>query len=156
MTLLEDLIGAASRAMAGRHGVGDISSVNERTRGGRRAAGLLASMAAALLLVGSGCGVLDLDLKPTPVPTRSADQITPPVVVTVGGVSADATPTPGTAPTIPDSTPLPLIALPTRDPAAAAAAPSPAVSRNVSAAARAAQPPPAAAPVGRSSPTPSP
>lgn len=132
------------------------TSQNDWRRAGRRTRGLSLLTAVALLLIGSGCGVLDLTPKTlSPTPTRSAEQITPPVVVTVGGgPPAESTPTPGTAPTIPDSTPLPRIEVPT--PAAAAAAPSasPTARTSVSAAARAAQPPPIAVPVAaRSSPT---
>jgi hypothetical protein len=130
---------------------------NDWERARRRARGLSALVAAALLLLGSGCTMLDLTPKlPTPPPTRSPEQITPPVVVTVGGGSpAESTPTPGTAPTIPDSTPLPRLEIPTRD-AAAQSSPAPTATARttVSAAARASQPPPIAVPVARSSPTP--
>ena len=72
---------------------------------------------------------------------HSVDPNVPFVVVTVGGVPA-ATPTLAVAETIPDSTPLPRIDPPTRDPAAPTrSVASPSASRGASAAARAARPP---------------
>jgi hypothetical protein len=136
----DDLSEAAINSMARWQGSG-ITSQNDRARAGRRTRGSLIVAAAVLLMLGSACGMLDVTSKATPVPTRSADQMTPPVVVTVGGSSVDATPTPGTAPTIPDSTPRPRIELPTRDPSAPPP-PAPSPRSGASAAARAAQPPP--------------
>ena len=129
---------------------------NDWGRAGRRARGAATLAAVALLLVGSGCGVLDVTPKTLPpTPTRAADQITPPVIVTVGGgPPAESTPTPGTAPTIPDATPLPRLEVPTPVTAQSAPAASPTARSSVSAAARASQLPPIAVPVvARSSPT---
>jgi hypothetical protein len=71
---------------------------------------------------------------------HSVDPNVPFVVVTVGGSPA-ATPTMAVAETIPDSTPLPRIDPPTRDPAAARPASSPGANGGPPAAARAARPP---------------
>lgn len=89
---------------------------------------------------------------------HTIDPSTPFVVVTVGGVLA-STPTPqGVAPTIPDSTPLPKIVLPTPDPAATprpAASPSiNGVNRGGSAAQQAARPPDALIPTPPAPPVP--
>jgi hypothetical protein len=108
----------------------------------------------AVLLGTTACGVLDASHSTTPTP-GPVELSGPAIVVTVGGLTW-LTPTPGVAPTIPDSTPLPRIELPTRDPAAPAASPPASAGRPAAAAAaRAAQPPPIAAPVAaRSSPAP--
>jgi hypothetical protein len=92
------------------------------------------------------------------VPVHTVDPNAPFVVVTVGGVPA-VTPTPqGVAPTIPDSTPLPRIDPPTRDPAATprpAASPSiNGTNRGGSAAQQAARPPDAAIPTTLPAPVP--
>jgi len=133
----------------------DNTSENERRAAGHRARLGLALVLAWSLILSTGCAILEAPPRPTPTPTRSPDQIGPPVVVTVGGF-AEPTATPGVAPTIPDATPRPRFDLPTRDAEAPAApASSPAARSSVSAAARAAQPPPnAVPPAPRSSPAP--
>ena len=89
---------------------------------------------------------------------HTVDPNAPIVVVTMGGIPV-ATPTPiGVAPTIPDSTPLPRIDPPTRDPAATprpAASPSiNGINRGGSAAQQAARPPDASIPTALPSPVP--
>src|SRR4051812_6948737 len=113
----------------------------------------LLGMVAAALVVSTGCATLGLGNLPTPTPPPTPDLSGPALVVTVGG-ALSLTATTGVAATMADSTPLPRIDLPPRDPAAAS--PSAPTSRPaVSAAARAAQPPAIAAPVApRSSPSP--
>jgi hypothetical protein len=74
------------------------------------------TLSAAALLISAGCGVLDMGTIPTTgEPKRSGDGGAPYLVVTVGG-SAAVNPTPSVAETIPESTPLPRIQLPTPDP----------------------------------------
>jgi hypothetical protein len=89
-----------------------------------------------VLFLSTGCAMLGLDGDSTSTGVHSVDPNLPFVVVTVGGSPA-ATPTPGVATTIPESTPLPRIELPTRDPAATPrAAASPSLSRSAPAAGR--------------------
>jgi hypothetical protein len=109
-------------------------------------------MGAALLLV-SGCGLLGETAAGSTAAPRPVDPDAPRVVVTLGGV-IPPTATQGVAPTIPDSTPLPRIDPPTRDPAAP---PPPVASPSLSygpssAAARNARPPGPAVPVGSPAP----
>lgn len=115
----------------------------------------LLGTALGILLLASGCGLLSSSPLMGATPTLPAEP-GPAIVVTVGGVPA-FTPTPAVAATIPDSTPLPRIDLPTPDPASVTASPAASAGRSgVSAAARAAQPPPMSVPVApRSSPSPS-
>jgi hypothetical protein len=118
-------------------------------------------LAGAALLVSTGCAMLDPVLSGLSVGgarVHTADPNAPIVVVTMGGVPV-STPTPiGAAATIPDSTPLPKIVLPTRDPAVTprpAASPSlNGVNRGGSAAQQAARPPDASIPTSQPSPVP--
>jgi hypothetical protein len=87
-----------------------------------------AGLLAALLLVTTGCGMLDTVTSAVSPATHTVDPSQPFVVVTVGGVPA-ATATNGVVETIPESTPLPRIALPTRDPASVPPVASPSLSR---------------------------
>jgi hypothetical protein len=110
-------------------------------------------LAGVLLLVGTGCSVLTPLVAGAGGQVHSVDPAAPFVVVTVGGV-AQATATPvGVAPTIPDSTPLPKVDLPTPD-AAATPRPvaSPSLNRGASAAAQSARPPDAGIPTISASP----
>jgi hypothetical protein len=134
-----------------------------------RATGALSTLrisliAGATLLLCSGCAALDpvlsglSGLTGSGARVHTVDPNTPFVVVTVGGVPA-STPTPqGVAATIPDSTPLPRIDPPTRDPAATprpAASPSiNGVNRGGSAAQQAARPPDALIPTPPGAPVP--
>ncbi|MFN8634821.1 MAG: hypothetical protein U0893_13270 [Chloroflexota bacterium] len=73
--------------------------------------------AVLLLLVSTGCAMLNPSGSSSSEQTYSVDPSQPFVVVTVGG-SPVATPTSGgVAETVPESTPLPRIVLPTPDPA---------------------------------------
>ena len=118
-------------------------------------------LAGATLLLSTGCAMLDpvlSGLSITGARVHTADPNAPIVVVTMGGVPV-ATPTPlGAASTIPDSTPLPRIVLPTPNPAATprpAASPSlNGVNRGGSTAQQAARPPDAGIPTQVSSPVP--
>lgn len=97
----------------------------------------LTVLMAALLALSSACSFLDST--GTKDVTHSVDPEMPPVVVTIGGLPV-STPPAGVAATIPDSTPLPRIDLPTAAPSAQKPPPSPGAS-GPSAAARAARPP---------------
>jgi hypothetical protein len=119
-------------------------------------------LAGAALLLSTGCAMLDPVLSGLSVGgarVHTVDPNAPIVVVTMGGVPV-ATPTAiGVAETIPDSTPLPKIVLPTRDAAATPrAAASPSLngvnSRGGSAAQQAARPPDASVPTSQPSPVP--
>jgi hypothetical protein len=91
--------------------------------------------------------MLDPLLSVAQAPVHTADPSAPRLVVTMGGVPV-ATPTAvGVAPTIPDSTPLPRIELPTREPPTPRPAASPSLNRGGgSAAQQAARPPDASIP----------
>jgi hypothetical protein len=110
-------------------------------------------LAAVLLLASTGCSMLNVGGAGSGGQTYSVDPSQPFVVVTVGGSPA-ATPTSSVAETIPESTPLPRIALPTPDPAnppTPRPVASPSLSRGGQASAQAARaqsnPAPAASPV---------
>ncbi|MGE3267968.1 MAG: hypothetical protein AB7P40_04425 [Chloroflexota bacterium] len=108
------------------------------------------SMTAGLaLLVTTGCALLDSATGSQSTPSKSGDGSGAYLVVTVGGSPA-VTATLTVAETIPDSTPLPRIVLPTRDPSTPARpVASPSISRGGStAAARASRPVDSAVPVG--------
>jgi hypothetical protein len=93
-------------------------------------------LAGVALLLNTGCSLLGPVVgDSTGSSVHSVDPSVPFVVVTVGGLPA-ATPTLAVAETIPDSTPLPRLDLPTRDPAAT---PRPAASPSLSRSAPAAQ-----------------
>jgi hypothetical protein len=114
--------------------------------------GRLTLAAVVVLLLTTGCALLDVSKPSTEPPVHTVDPDGPFLVVTVGGSPA-ATATPGVAETIPESTPLPRIDPPTRDPAATARpVASPSLNRAASAAAQAARPPSVAPPAA--SPTP--
>lgn len=115
---------------------------------------MLGAIIAALALSASGCALLGDTAVSAPAVMRPVDPDAPRVVVTLGG-SVPPTATQGVAPTIPDSTPLPRIDPPTRDPAAP---PPPVASPSLSygagsAAARNARPPGPAIPVASPNPT---
>jgi len=110
-------------------------------------AGWLSAVAGAVLLLVSGCALLgDPAVADRPV-DRPVDPDAPRLIVTLGG-AVPPTATQGVAPTIPDSTPLPRIDPPTRDPSAPAPpVASPSLSfGSSSAAARNARPPAPAVP----------
>ena len=97
----------------------------------------LSLLAGSALLLGTGCSALGLSGDSSEPAIHTVDPNVPFVVVTVGG-SPGATAPLSVAETIPDSTPLPRIALPTpapnansRTPAAAARAAPPAPSPRV-------------------------
>ena len=101
----------------------------------------MSALAAASLLLSSGCAMLGLTPSDQSGTVHSVDPNVPFVVVTVGGSPA-ATATLTVAETIPDSTPLPRIDPPTRDPAAPTRpVASPSANRAPPAAAQAARPP---------------
>ena len=109
----------------------------------------MGATAGLALLATTGCAILDTSTTSSSSTPRSGEVGGPYLVVTVGG-SPVATATLTVAETIPDSTPLPRIDSPTRDPAATARpVSSPSLSRGgASAAARAARPPDSVAPIG--------
>lgn len=112
----------------------------------------LTSAVAATLLLGTGCSLLDPLETATSEAVHTVDPNVPFVVVTVGGSPVPTT-TPGVAETIPDSTPLPRIELPGRDPAATARpVASPSLNRAATSASQRARP--AAAPPPSGSPAP--
>ena len=107
-------------AMAGSVGAMNCAPTGSSAVGARliAPAGVRFSLlAAVLLLVSTGCGMLDTVTSGASATTHTVDPSQPFVVVTVGG-SPVATPTSSVVETIPESTSLPRIALPTRDPAA--------------------------------------
>jgi len=121
----------------------------------------MALLAGAALLVSTGCAMLDPVLSGLSVGgarVHTADPNAPIVVVTMGGVPVSTPTAIGAAETIPDSTPLPKIVLPTPNPAATprpAASPSiNGVNRGGSAAQQAARPPDASIPTAQASPVP--
>src|SRR3954468_22437789 len=117
-----------------------------------RAARLSVLVGAALLL-NTGCAVL-APLVPGAAPVHTVDPNAPFVVVTMGGVPA-ATPTAqGVAETIPDSTPLPRLQAPARDPATPRPVASPSLTRTGAAASQAVRPPDASIPTFTTSPAP--
>ena len=79
--------------------------------------GWLSALAGVALLLSTGCSALGLATASADTPVHSVDPNVPFVVVTVGGSPA-ATATAGVAETIPESTPLPRLDPPTRDPSA--------------------------------------
>jgi hypothetical protein len=94
-----------------------------------------------VLLLATGCSLVSPSASISGDAVYTVDPNTPFVVVTVGGSPA-AKATEGVAATIPDSTPLPRLDLPTPDPAAPTRpVASPSLSQGGSAASRAARQP---------------
>jgi hypothetical protein len=93
---------------------------------------VLSALAGLVLLLTTGCTLLSTATGGSSDAVHSVDPNVPFVVVTVGGLPP-GTPTLPVAETIPESMPLPRIALPTRDPAATAKpVASPSLSRSAS------------------------
>jgi hypothetical protein len=76
-------------------------------------------LAGAILLLTTGCAILEPLLPGARPSVHTVDPNAPLVVATVGGLPIATATVQAVAPTIPDSTPLPKIELPTGDPATA-------------------------------------
>ena len=119
--------GSVGTTVVDGNGIATQPKIRERPGRGLGALGLLAG---ATLMLSTGCTALGLGGEAPRTETYAVDPSAQFVVVTVGGTVA-ATPGPGVAPTIPESTPMPRIEPPARSaPSGAAARPaaSPALS----------------------------